>query len=301
MKKSTHNITPFLWFDDQAEEAVKFYTSIFHNAEIENITRYTKAGREIHGQEAGKVMTVAFRLEDLNFTALNGGPVFRFTPAISFFVTTESPEEIDHLYENLIEGGSALMPLDKYPFGEKFGWVEDKFGLSWQLMLGSRHQKIVPCLMFCGEQQGKTEEAMDFYTSIFEDPDIRMVSKYEEGETAINATVKHAEFSLNGQEYMAMDSGVEQPFTFNEAISLVVLCHGQNEVNYYWNKLSAVREAEQCGWLKDQFGVSWQIVPTKLFKLMNVPDREKSQRVTEAMLQMKKIEIAELEKAYHGE
>jgi predicted 3-demethylubiquinone-9 3-methyltransferase (glyoxalase superfamily) len=159
-------IAPCLWFDDQAEEAAKYYTSIFRNSKIGTIARYGEAGHEFHGRPAGSVMTVAFELDGQPFTALNGGPLFRF----------------------------------------------------------------------------------------------------------------------------------------NEAISFQVMCETQEEVDYYWEKLGRGGDvkAQQCGWLKDRFGVSWQVVPEVVAQLLSDPDSEKSQRAMQALLQMKKLDIAELERAYAG-
>lgn len=164
--QNVQNITPCLWFDDQAEEAAEFYTTIFNDSRIVNVTRYGDAGHEFHGKPAGTVMTVVFELDGHPFTALNGGPVFEF----------------------------------------------------------------------------------------------------------------------------------------NEAISFQVHCETQDEVDYYWEKLSdsGDEKAQQCGWLKDRYGVSWQVVPTSLLDMINDPDSQKSQKVTEAMLQMKKFDIDELERAYGG-
>jgi predicted 3-demethylubiquinone-9 3-methyltransferase (glyoxalase superfamily) len=160
-------ITPCFWFDDHAEEAVRFYTAIFKNAKIVSMTRYGEAGHAVHGRPAGTVMTVAFELEGQAFTALNGGPLFTFNEAISFQVRCETQEEVDYFWEKLSEGGDE--------------------------------------------------------------------------------------------------------------------------------------QAQQCGWLKDQYGVSWQVVPTVLLELVNDSNAEKSQRVMKAMLQMKKIDIETLKRAYGGE
>ena len=157
-------ITPFLWFNDQAEEAVNFYVSIFKNAKIKSTSRYGDEGKEVTGRPKGSVMTVAFELEGQEYTALNGGPMFTFSPAISFLVNCESQQEVDHL----------------------------------------------------------------------------------------------------------------------------------------WNNLSAGGEKQQCGWLKDKYGVSWQIIPTVLFKLMQDKDAAKAKRVVKAMLQMDKIDIARLQQAAAG-
>jgi len=159
-------IAPCLWFDDQAEEAVAFYTGIFGNSKIVKVSRYGEAGREIHGKSPGTVMTVAFELDGQLFTALNGGPIFKFNEAISFQVYCETQEEVDHYWKNLSKGGDE--------------------------------------------------------------------------------------------------------------------------------------KAQQCGWLKDKYGVSWQVVPKVLIEMVSDPDSENSQRAMKAMLQMKKINIAELERAYAG-
>ncbi|MBA4143084.1 MAG: VOC family protein [Nitrosospira sp.] len=164
--KSIHKITPCLWFDDQAEEAVEFYTGTFRNSKLATVSRYGEAGHEMHRKRAGTVMTIAFELEGQAFTALNGGPMFKFNEAISFQVDCETQEEVDYYWEKLSEGGPE--------------------------------------------------------------------------------------------------------------------------------------EAQQCGWLKDKYGVSWQIVPGLLVEMLNDPDSEKSGRVMEAMLQMKKIDIDELKRAYAG-
>ncbi|HXF60892.1 MAG TPA: VOC family protein [Caldilineaceae bacterium] len=293
-------ITPHLWFDNQAEEAAKFYTAIFKNSGIGSMTRYGHEGREIHGREAGSVMTVEFALEGQQFIALNGGPVFRFTPAISFFVSCDTKEEVDELFGKLADGGAILMPLQAYPFSERFGWVQDKYGLSWQLMLGSRTQKIAPFLLFVGKQHGKAEEAIRFYTSVFPNSRVEHIQRHD-GQQEPAGTVAYAVFTLDGQDFMAMESAMEHAFTFNEAISLLVTCETQQEVDYYWNKLSADPSAEQCGWLKDRYGVSWQIVPTVVSELLSDPNTERTERVMKALLQMKKLDIAALRRAYEGE
>ena len=159
-------------------------------------------------------------------------------------------------------------------------------------------QKITPFLWF----DNQAEEAVRFYTSIFKDSDITGILHYKAGEELPEGTVKHAQFTLNGEVFMAMDGGLDHPFTFNEAISFVVNCESQKEVDYYWEKLSegGNEKAQQCGWLKDKFGVSWQIIPTVLNKLLQDKDPDKSKRVMNAVLQMKKIDIEGLQKAYKG-
>ena len=277
-------IRPFLWFDGKAEEAAKFYTSTFKNSEIRSISQ----------------MSATFQLDGLEFIALNGGPQFKFSPATSFFVECERREELDAEWKRLSKSGTVLMELAAYPFSEKFGWVQDEFGVSWQLNLAGRKQTITPFLMFVGEQYGKAEEAMNFYISLFKNSSVTRIERYGAGEAEAEGTVKHAEFALNGQQFMAMDSGRQHPFTFTPAISFFVNCDTQEEINYFWEKLSAGGEKSRCGWLKDKFGVSWQIVPPVLGEFLNDEDEEKSERVMKAMLEMDKLDIKALRRAYQG-
>ena len=288
-------IVPFLWFNDNAEDAMNFYISVFKNSKALNVTRYGEAGP---GQK-GSVMSATFRLEGHTFYALNGGPVFTFTAATSFYVNCKSSQEIKRLWDKLLEGGSVMMELDKYPFSEKYGWLQDKFGVSWQLILSSDTNKITPFLMFVGEQQGRAEEAMNFYTSVFKNSGIISIARYNEGDTGQTGKVVHAVFKLNGQRFMAMDSAIDMPFTFTPGISYFVNCKTQHEVDEFWDKLSESGEKMQCGWLKDRFGVSWQIVPTVLNELLSDPDAEKSNRVMNAMMQMEKLDIKALKHAYN--
>jgi predicted 3-demethylubiquinone-9 3-methyltransferase (glyoxalase superfamily) len=155
-------------------------------------------------------------------------------------------------------------------------------------------QRITPFLWF----DGKAEEAMNFYVSIFKNSKVLTVTRYGEAGPGPKGTVMTAEFQLDGQEFVALNAGPR--FKFTEAISFVVNCQTQEEVDYFWQKLSEGGAESQCGWLKDKYGLSWQVVPTILVELFNDRDPEKSQRVVQAMLQMKKIEIALLKQAYEG-
>ncbi len=152
-------------------------------------------------------------------------------------------------------------------------------------------QKITPFLWF----DNQAEEAVNFYVSVFDDAEVLSISRYEGG--PMEGKVLTAVFQLNGQEFMALDGGPE--FNFTEAISFFVHCESQEEVDYYWEKLTegGDENAQQCGWLKDKYGVSWQIIPAALPELLNQPEPEKSQRVMQAMLQMKKIDIQGLRRA----
>lgn len=290
-------ITPFLWFDDNAEEAVNFYISLFKNSGISRTARYDEASAAQMGKKAGSLLSVDFFLDGQEFGAMNAGPMFKFNPSVSFFVVLEDEKEVDNLWNKLLDGGKVLMEYQKYDWAEKYGWLEDRFGVSWQISLGKKSdvgQTITPSLLFTGKQFGRAEEAVKFYTSLFKNSDIVGILKNPED----NKIVLHAQYKLNDEVFMAMDSE-DHNFNFNEAISFVVNCNNQEEVDYYWNNFIADGGAESmCGWLKDKFGVSWQITPTILPKYLADKDPKKSQAVMQAMLKMKKINIAELEKAY---
>jgi predicted 3-demethylubiquinone-9 3-methyltransferase (glyoxalase superfamily) len=295
-------ITSFLWFDNQAEDAVNFYCSVFKNSKAGKIARYDEAGSKAAGRPAGSVMTASFELEGHEFVALNGGPAFKFNPSISFIVNCKTANEAEDSWNKLIEGGTTLMALDKYPFSEKYGWLQDKYGLSWQLIvaMGEIKQNIIPCMMFVGEVAGKAEEAINLYTSLFGNSKVGNIFRYGPGQQPDKeGTVMFADFTLHDQWFAAMDSAREHKFAFNEAISFVVNCDTQDEVDYYWNELTGNGgEESQCGWLKDKFGVSWQITPTVLIKYINDSNAKKAKSVMQAMLQMRKIEIAPLKEAY---
>jgi len=193
------------------------------------------------------------------------------------------------------------MELGEYPFSQRYGWLQDKYGLSWQLMWSNHpiSQKIIPTLMFTQKQCGKAEEAIKFYASVFRNTMVGSIMRYDENDKPDKkGTIKHASFILEGKEFAAMDSAHKHDFTFNEAISFLVHCDTQKEIDYYWSRLSADKNAEQCGWLKDKFGVSWQIVPAMMQEMLSSKDEKKLARVTEAFLKMKKFDIKKLEEAY---
>ena len=305
MPTANKPIIPNLWFDRQAEEAAQFYTSVFNNSRVGKVVRAGKAGFETTGLTEGTVMTVEFELEGKRFIGINGGPLFKFNPSISFMLACASKEEVDGIWTKLIEGGSALMELDSYPFSERYGWVQDKYGLSWQVMYsGGRPitQKITPSLMFTGENYGKVEAAINFYTSVFDNSKVDAISRYGKGaEPDREDAINYASFTLDGQQFAAMESAFEHKFTFNEAILLMIVCQTQPEIDYCWDKLTSGGGQESvCGWLKDRFGVSWQVSPTILGEMLGDKDPARVERVTNAFLKMKKFDIAALKKAFEG-
>ncbi|MEO8581954.1 MAG: VOC family protein [Patescibacteria group bacterium] len=290
-------ITPHLWFDKEAQEAAQLYTSLFENSKVLNAVK-------IHNTPSGDADILTVMLAGQEFMLLNAGPIFKFNPSISFLIACKTKEEVENLWQKLIPGGSALMELGEYPFSQKYGWLADKFGLSWQIMyMGDLPitQKITPTLMFVGDQCGKTEEAINMYASIFHNSNIGDIMRYNKGEEPDKeGTIRHVSFQLAGQDFAAMDSAHKHEFSFNEAVSFVVHCESQEEIDYYWERLSADPKAEQCGWLKDKYTVSWQIVPTLMDEMFKDKDEKKIARVTEAFLKMKKFDIAQLQQAAEG-
>ena len=297
-------ITPHLWFDKEAKEAVEFYTSVFPDSKITNTTT-------LHATPSGDTDIVSFELAGQSFMAISAGPLFKFNPSVSFFVNFDPSRDkharknIDNLWDSLSQGGTALMPLQQYPFSARYGWVQDKYGLSWQLILsnpeGEERPVIVPSLLFVGVVAGRAEEAINFYRSVFKDSRMGTIQRYGAGqEPDKEGTVMFADFLLHGQWFAAMDSAHRHIFAFNEAISLIVNCDNQEEIDYYWDKLSAVPEAEQCGWLKDRFGLSWQVAPSAMDEMLQNGTSEQIARLTQAFLKMKKFDLAELKTAYQG-
>lgn len=297
-------IVPHLWFNTQAKEAAEFYSQVFPNSKI--ISSYV-----LHDTPSGDCDVLTFNLNGYDFMAISAGPYFTLNPSISFMVNfdpSRDPEAEIHLNElwaKLFDGGEALMPLQEYPFSKLYGWVKDKFGVTWQLILtdpgGDPRPFIVPSLMFAGDVANKAEEAMQFYISVFKNAKPGILARYTEPTGAAKkGSIMFADVKLEHQWFALMDSGEEQPFTFNEALSLLINCDTQEEIDYYWQKLSAVPEAEQCGWLKDKYGVSWQVSPTALKNMMNKGTPEQIARVTKAFLGMKKFNLAELHAAYRG-
>jgi predicted 3-demethylubiquinone-9 3-methyltransferase (glyoxalase superfamily) len=291
-------IVPHLWYDKEAKEAAEFYVSVFgRNSKVNDLST-------IHDTPSGSADIVSFEIWGYEFMAISAGPLFEFNPSISFMVNFDPSQDedargrIDQVWEQLSEGGQALMPLDEYPFSQRYGWVQDKYGLTWQLIYtnpeGEERPLIIPSLMFVGDLTGKAEEATDFYLSVFKDSKRGAIARYPAGmEPDEESTIMFTDFKLAGQWFAAMDSGRMHDFAFNEAVSLMVNCKDQQEIDYFWDRLSAVPEAEQCGWVKDQYGLSWQIIPANMGELMS----KNPEKTTPAMLAMKKIIIADLEKA----
>jgi len=276
-----NSIYPCLTLRGKIAEASDFYMRTFGEGRIVQTSPYV----------------IQIELSGQKFMLLNDGPTALPNPSISFMVMCHTPEETERYWNNLIEGGNVLMPLNNYDWSPKYGWIEDKYGVSWQLYTGTyedNFQKFCPTLMFTGTRAGKASEAVNFYTGIFPQSHIGGIMNYSEADGEPVNFVKHAQFKLNDFMVMAMDSSSDQGSGFNDAISIVAECDTQAEIDQYWEQLTANGGREvACGWLTDKYGISWQIIPKVLGKLMSDPER--GQRAMAALMKMKKLIIADLE------
>lgn len=273
-------ITPCLWYNAQAKEAATLYCSVFANSKITSQSPIV-TGIDVAGQ---------------SITLIDGGPMYKPNPSISFYYICETNDELDRTWKAFTKEGEIMMGLNKYPWSEKYGWVTDKFGVSWQLALGKISdvgQRITPCMMFTGKQYGRVDEAMKFYSSIFKDAKVDGIMRWGKGqEPEQEGKVQHAQMKLiDDYKIMLMESAGEHKFTFSEGVSLTVHCEDQKEIDYYWERLTESGEESMCGWLKDRFGVSWQIMPVMIGKFMSDP------KAVKALMSMKKIAIEQLVQA----
>lgn len=298
----TVTIRPHLWFEREALDAARTYTALLPDSGIDHVTT-------LHGTPSGSVEVVDFHLGGQPFQAISAGPHDRFNPSISFMCTFDparDPAARDHLdaaWDTLAAGGTSLMPLDAYPFSRRFGWVQDRYGLSWQLILtdpgGDPRPPVLSSLLFSGEVCGRAEEAGVFWRSVFPDSRAGLLVRHPPGaESDREGTVLFSDFRLAGTWFTAADSGYDHGFGFNEAVSFVVSCDTQAEIDRYWEALSAVPEAEACGWCRDRFGVSWQVVPRALDDMLRDPDPARVDRVKDAFLPMRKLDLATLRAAF---
>jgi len=269
-----------LWFDGKAKEAALYYKEVFGDVEI----------------ISENPMAVVYQIFGRRFMNLNGGPGFNINPSISFFLSMENEAKTQSLWEKLTVDGKILMPLNKYPWSDQYGWCADKYGVNWQLMLGHKSKsKLMPNMLFTGQQNGKANEAIHFYTNLFKGATVINIDTYKKGEPDTEGNIKYAQFELNELSFGAMDSSAPHQFSFNEAVSFIITVDTQEEIDYYWNYLIQNGAPGKCGWLKDKFGISWQVVPTCLGKFMTNPAT--APKAAYAFLQMSKFIIADLEKA----
>ncbi len=289
-------IVPHLWFDTEAVEAAQLYAELFPDSKV----HYTNVMEQT---PSDGVEQVDFEIMGYQFMALSAGPYVTKNPSVSFTVsfTAEEQEKFRRIWETLADGGKVLMPFEKYDYSELYGWLEDKYGVSWQFYQSDETpaSRVIASLMFINENLGKAEEAMRFYTGVFHHSEVGEIYYYP-GNEGSEKHVSHGTFSLENLDFIAMDSAEVHDFNFSEGVSLIVKCDDQDEIDYYWEKLSHVPEAEECGWLKDQYGLSWQIVPKVMDDMVEQGTREQMRRVTSAFLKMKKFDVEALEAAYRG-
>jgi predicted 3-demethylubiquinone-9 3-methyltransferase (glyoxalase superfamily) len=274
-----NKIYPSLWFEANSREIADFYCKVFSDSEV----------------DFESPVVVILKLSGQKFMLINGGPIFSVNPTVSFYTVCETEEEINSVWEKLLDGGKALMPINSYGWSPRYGWVEDRYGVNWQLSLGKisdMGQKFTPSMMFTGKQNGNAREAIGFYTSLFSSSSVKAIYNYEKGEGDAEGNIKHAQFMLEGNGFIAMDSSFSDTLSFTEGLSFVVECENQEEIDHFWNSMTKEGEESQCGWLKDKYGFSWQIIPSMLGKFLNNPTLSKSSM--DLFFSMKKINIAAL-------
>lgn len=279
-----------LWFDDNAVEAVAFYCSLFENSRLQ--WQYA-----IKDTPSGDCDLLAFELDGQAFSAISAGPYYQLNESVSIMVTCSSRAEVLRLYQAFMKKGDFLMPLQEYAFNPYYAWVRDAFGVTWQLLLDENQESFYQfdfCLLFASENCGKASEALDFYASLF-DTSIESIVLYQEGQAhEARAKVSYASLNLGSNRLVLMDHAYTGDKLFNEAFSFMILCDSQDEIDLYWQALSAVPEAEQCGWCKDSFGLSWQILPSWLMSLYENSQAEKLNKIQKKLLKMRKIDSQSL-------
>jgi predicted 3-demethylubiquinone-9 3-methyltransferase (glyoxalase superfamily) len=297
-------IKPHIWFDQEAKQAAEFYTSFMPDSVINYANHFPMPG--------GECELVEFTIAGQPFLGLSAPHKLGINPSISFMINFDSSRDpdaikhIDEIWNKLTENGNIMMPLDSYPFSECYGWVADKHGVSWQLMLtkptGEERPMIIPSLLFTPPVAGKANEAIDFYTSVFKDGKRGTTAPRPEDMGPDKAgTLMYADYYLDQTWLAAMDSAHNHGFNFTDALSLLIPCETQEEIDYYWEALAAGGEPGQCGWLKDKYGVSWQVASTVMFEAMKNGSPEQIARITQAFMTMKKVDIAALQQAYDGQ
>jgi len=292
----TQSIIPCIWFEGDVEAIAEWYVSKFPDSFVDYTTKLTDT-------PSGETTVVTVSLAGQFFQLLGAGPLKERNPSISYMVAFPTSEEVETLWNELVEGAEVLMPLDTYDFSERYGWLKDKHGVSWQIMHsgGMDIQTVTPCFLFVGDVFGRAEAAMNDWISTFPDSYVledHMIRYEATDGPELEGRLNYARFVLSGREFVTMDSAENHQFAFNEMQSLIAFCETQAEIDDYWAKLSAVPEAEQCGWLQDRYGVSWQIVPWEMEEMLTTGTKEQLARVTEAFLPMKKIDVKALRNVY---
>ncbi|VEG30096.1 VOC family protein [Actinomyces howellii] len=281
----TQRIMPAIWCDGTAFEAAEFYTRVFREAHVVDQAPGLAATVELHGTR---------------ITLINGDDTYSPNPSISgllnfdpllFGGQEQARAYLDELYAALSTGG-VLMELGEYPFSSRYAWVRDRFGFTWQLMLtdpaGEPRPFVVPSFMFGSTNHGNAQEATQGWIDLFDDSARGTTHLYGPDCPLEEGTVMFTDFTLLGSWFAAIDAGTYHSFTFSPGVSVIVSCRDQEEIDRYWAGLSAVPEAERCGWCVDRWGVSWQVVPDTIGELMA------DEATRSLVLEMGKIDLRRL-------
>ena len=284
-------IIPHLWYDTEAKEAAELYVDLFGGKIDWNYT--------ITDTPSGHAGLIQFQLGDMTLAAISAGPYFKLNESMSLMVNVASRDDVRRLYEALSDGGRVLMPLAEYPFSPYYVWLEDRFGLSWQLSYApdlDKPYQFEICLLFSQDQVGLAQPILDYYKDKLPQARLGRLSYYGEGEAAVAAAkLNYAELFIGDQKIIAMDHGYGGVASFNEAFSLMVYVDSQEEADSWYETVSAAPEAEICGWAKDQFGISWQIVPRILMEAYDSASPEQIKAVNAALMTMKRLDIASIQ------
>jgi len=280
----SQKIIPNIWFDQNADEAGDLYADVLPGTTARVGATYPEDVADWQADFAGKTLTVD--VDGYQLTLINAGPEFRPNPSVSFMLNFDpllfdddqdaARAALDRAWTGLSDGGVVRMELGEYPFSPRYGWVEDRYGVNWQLILtnpeGDPRPFVIPQLMFTESVDGRAREAAQYYSSLFPDSGLGHVAEHPpQSVQATPGTIMFGEFRLAGQWFSMMDGGPDHDFAFSCGVSFEVRVADQAELDRYWDALTAVPEAEVCGWLADRYGLSWQIVPENMGALMERP------------------------------
>ncbi len=278
-----------LWIDGAPQETADFYLDIFDKSEQKRSLRFVE---DIHGRP-GEIATIELNLAGSEFILLNGGPEFTPTPAISYVINCEDNTQLENVWQRLSADGTVLMEFQEYPEIGLFGWVEDRYGFSWQVKIGEGAQSITPCIMFANERYEKAQEAVTEWLTIFGGgTDFRLLND--------DQTTQLTGFHLYDQSFLTMDSPEEHKFGFSMANSFYIYCEDQDEIDRLWESVTNEGTEYPCGWMMDKFGISWQTVPRDLSDLLDDHHFEKAYQTTLALYKMKKIDIEKLRSVHRN-
>ncbi len=294
-------IIPYFWCDGNLEEFISFYTGVFPNSKTGFTTYSSEASAAVSGIPVGTIMSQQFWLCGQEFGAINGGDYFKHSPAVSMTVPCENKEQIDALWEKISEGGFVMMPLQEYPFSPRYGWVQDRFGVSWQLHMSGEKHRLIPSLLFVNEKCGKAQQAVEDYARIFKGSKITAMDRFSETGPDPKGDKLRATLQIGDTELVLMDGAGVHQFDFTGAISLMVDCENQQEIDYFWNAFTKEGDELPCGWAKDKYGVTWQVFANFLEEyLYDNKNADKSEAALQAMYGMKKISIDGIVRAHSG-